>query len=198
MKLPVIAIAILLVAGCNKAGPAPGANQAGPAGQTATGGTAPPVAPAAVDRLQPGAWEMTMRVASIEMPNAPPEMLEQLRAQPLPPPQIQRSCITPDEASNPTENFRRQMAANQNLSCEMGDGTFGGGRIRIALNCRGANGQADQRMAMVGSFTATSMQVAVSADTTTPATGGMAPQAIRVQSTMTGRRVGECNGTETQ
>ena len=49
---------------------------------------------------------------------------------------------------------------------------------------------------MVGSFTETSIQAAVTAASSTPVGNG-AMQSVRIESTLTGRRVGECNGTET-
>jgi hypothetical protein len=140
---------------------------------------------------------MTTRFVSVDMPNAPPEVAERLRAQPLPQPQTQNNCMSQSEASDLVANFRRQIVQTQpNLSCDMGDQSFGGGQIRIAMNCRGLNGQPDQRMAMVGSYTDNSVQIAVSAATSAPVGDGTM-QAVRIESTLTGRRVGECNGTET-
>lgn len=197
MKLPVAVIAVLLIAGCNsqnKAGNAAAANQAAANGAAMAASTGAPAAP---DRMSPGRWEMSVRVASVEMPGATPDMQAQLRARPLPPAQTQISCVTPEEAANPVASFQRELTQDQpNLACDVGESAFGGGRIRIALSCRSPDGQADQRLAMVGSFTASSVQLAVSIDASTPDGNGQA-QAIRAQSTLTGRRVGECNGTET-
>lgn len=137
-----------------------------------------------------------MRAVSLEVPNAPPEVAAQLRGQPLPPPQIQYNCVTPQEAADPMVGLRQQLIRDQpNLSCEPTAQTFSAGRIRIAMNCRGLNGQADQRLALVGNFTANSLQAAVSTTTTMPVAGTM--QLVQVENTMIGRRVGECDGTET-
>jgi hypothetical protein len=93
--------------------------------------------------------------------------------------------------------LRQQLVREQpNLSCEPTAQEFSGGRIRIAMNCHGMNGQPDQRLALVGSFTTDSLQAAVSTTTTTPVAGTM--QLVQVENTMIGRRVGACNGTETQ
>ncbi len=94
-------------------------------------------------------------------------------------------------------NIRRQIVQNQpNLSCETGDQRFDNGQVRLSLSCRGLNGRPDQRLAMVGSFTDSSIQAAISGATSTSAGDGTL-QAVRVESTLTGRRVGECDGTET-
>jgi len=186
MKLPAAVATVLALAACNSQNSA---------NRTAAGTSSGSQASAAA--LQPGRWEMTMRVVSLELPDAPPEVAEQLRAQPLPPPQVTPNCVTPEEASDFVGHLRRQVVQNpQSQSCEIGDQQFGNGRIRISMTCRGQNGQPDQRLVMVGSFTETSLQAAVTAATSTPAANG-AMQAARIESTLTGRRVGECNGTET-
>jgi len=189
MRLPAFLLLPFAIAACNSQNNA-GSNQvAGNASSSAT-------TPAGATTLRPGRWEMTMRVISLDMPNAPPEMLAQLRAQPMPPPQTTANCMTPEESADLAANFRRQILQNQpNLSCQVGDQQFGAGRIRLSMTCTGQNGQPDQRLAMVGSFTDSSIQVAVSADSSTPVGNGTA-QAVRIESTLTGRRVGECNGTE--
>lgn len=190
MKLPAVLLLPFAIAACNSQ------NNAGNQAAGNASAAAPAAAPAGPATLRPGRWEMTMRVVSFDMPNAPPEMLAQLRAQPMPPPQTNASCMTPEEASDMVGNFRRQVLQNQpNLSCQIGDQQFGGGRIRISMNCTGRNGQPDQRLAMVGSFTDSNVQIAVSADSAAPVGDGTT-QAVRIESTLTGRRVGECNGTE--
>ena len=188
MKLPAAVLTVFALAACNSQNKAE-ANRTAAAGPSAPG----PAAPAS--SLQPGRWEMTMRVVSLDMPNAPPEIAERLRAQPMPPPQMTPNCITPQEASDFVGNFRQQLLQNQTMSCEIGDQQFGNGQIRISMTCRGQNGQPDQRLAMVGSFTGTSIQAAVTAGSSMPVGNGTM-QSVRIESTLTGRRVGECNGTE--
>ena len=186
MRLSLAALLILGSAACS--------GQGGGANQTANG-TAP--AAAITTPLRPGRWEMTMRVVSMELPDASPEIAARARGQQLPPMQIQYDCITPQEAADPIGGFRQQLIHDQpNLSCEPTTQQFGNGQIRIAMQCHGLNGAADQRMAVVGGFTTDSLQAAVSTTTSTPIGGSM--QLVQVENTMTGRRVGECNGTETE
>jgi hypothetical protein len=188
MKLPAAAFVALLLAACNSQQPGNGNGTA--ANRSVAAG------PSAAAQMRPGRWEMTMRVASVEMPSAAPEMQEQLRSQ-LPPPQVSRSCLSPEDAANPVTNFQRQVTQNPAMSCTLNDSIFAGGTIRISMTCSAANGQAEQRVAMVGGFTDSTVQMAVSADSVTTATPGATPTAVRIQSTLTGRRLGECDGTET-
>jgi len=189
MKLPAVLVAAFAVAACNSQ------NDAG-ANRTAAGnGAASAAAPAAV--MRPGRWEMTMRVLSLDLPNAAPELVQQLRAQPMPPPQVTANCLTPEEAADMGANIRRQIVQNQqNLACETGNQRFDGGQIRVSLDCRGRNGQPDQRLAMVGSYTDSNLQTAITAASSMQAPDGT-QQEVRIESTLTGRRVGECTGDET-
>lgn len=182
-------LAILLLLGA-----AACSGQSGGANQTATG---TPTAAAGTTMLQPGRWEITRRVVSMEMPNAPPEVSAQLRSQPAQPPEVAYDCITPQQAANPIEDIRQTLIHEQpNLSCTPTTQIFGNGRIRLGLDCRGLNGEADQRLAMVGTYTATTLRAAVSTRTATAMAGAM--QLVQAENTMIGRRVGECNGTETE
>lgn len=186
MKFLPAALLILGSAACS--GQGGGGNQAS---------NGPASAMAMATPLQAGRWEMTMQAVSIEAPNASPDIAAQLRAQPLPPAQIQYDCVTPQEAAFPMEGFRQQLIRDQpNLSCTPTAQQFNDGRIRIVMECRGLNSQPDQRMALVGTFTSNSLQAAVSTTTTTPIAGSM--ELVQVENTMTGRWVGQCNGTETQ
>lgn len=185
MKAPVASLLALAAAACG--------GQGGGTNQAAAGSTP---AAAVTTPLQAGRWEMTTRAVSIELPNASPEVAAQVRAQPLAAAQVQYDCVTPQEAANPVEGIRQELIHDQpNLSCAPTTQRFSDGRIQLVLDCRGLNGQADQRLAMVGSFTTTTLQAAISTTTTTPIAGS--PQLVQVENTMTGRRVGECNGTET-
>jgi hypothetical protein len=105
--------------------------------------------------------------------------------------------MSPEQAADMGANIRRQVVQNQpNLSCEAGDQRFDSGRIRVSLNCRGLNGQPDQRLAMVGTFTESSMQTAITAASSMQAGDG-SMQEVRIESTLTGRRTGDCTGSET-
>jgi hypothetical protein len=187
MKLPAAALLAFAIAACNSQNGG-GTNQAaGPA----------PSPPAAAETLRPGRWEMTARLVSLDMPSAPPETREMLRAQSPPPPQVTANCVTPEEASDLLGSFRRQILQTQpNLSCQVGDQRFGGGQIRFSMNCRGMNGQPDTRMAIVGNFTDGSVRMAVSADSSMTLANGTV-QSARLETMVTGQQVGACNGTET-
>ncbi len=178
MKLPVAALLALGAAACNAQGP--GGNRAAGA------------APATIS-MRPGLWETTVRILSVEAPTAPAEIQTRLRGAVSAAPVSERSCLSPADSADPAAAIRNISARGQpGLTCETGEGVFANGRVRMTLNCTTTNGQPGQRSAMVGSYTAETMQIAVVGESATPATEAMQSFPIRVGSTLTGRRVGDC------
>lgn len=181
------AFAALLAAACDAQSPAGNA----PAANRQEAAPPPPPAPTA-QTLRPGQWETVQRVLSIEPVEATPEIAARIRAQPLPEPEVERSCLTPEGVANPIEAYRQMLVQGEaGTTCEPAQGTFADGRIRFTLVCRNA-AQAEVRQAMVGTYTAETIQLAASAQMATPVPGAAAPLQLHVESTLTSRRVGEC------
>ena len=143
--------------------------------------------------LRPGLWETTTRVVSLSAPTAPPEVQSQLQASLAEPPVVERSCMTPAEAANPAEDIRNRVMREQTgYVCETGEALFANGRVRMTLICRSTGGAPEVRQAMAGTFTAETLQVAISGEGATPATD-MAPSIpVRVESMLVSRRIGDC------
>ena len=177
MRLPLILLLPLGAAACNRQAGGNGAGGEGSAGVA----------------MRAGMWETQMRILSVEAPGAPPEITDTLRAGISTAPVFERSCLTPAEAAYPVAAFRdRSTRENNNFTCESGESVFAGGRIRMTLNCRSTNGQPDLRQAMVGTYAADRFQAAVTGETATPATEALQSYPVRISSTLTGRRIGDC------
>jgi hypothetical protein len=143
--------------------------------------------------MRAGMWETQMRILSVDAPGAPSEIQAALRGSISTAPVFERSCLTPAEAANPVGAFRdRSTRENTNFTCESGESVFTGGRIRMTLTCRSNNGQPDLRQAMVGTYAADRFQAAVTGETATPATEALQSYPVRISSTLTGRRIGDC------
>ncbi|HYI48953.1 MAG TPA: DUF3617 family protein [Allosphingosinicella sp.] len=148
-----------------------------------------------LQRFQPGQWEMTMEVTSVDASGLPPEALTQLRAM-MNRPDASRACMTADQAANPLRDLRAGMrqgmsAMSGQLNCEFaGDDTFSGGTVRISAACRPpSGGPVLGRLLMEGGFTATTMDTRFSWTFGSPSPGG--PSA-RLTGTAVGRRLGAC------
>lgn len=189
MKRTAALLAALSIAACNSQG---GNNVQGN-GQAANAGQAP-----ALVSIRPGLWETTTRIVSVDAPTAPPEAQAQLQAGASQPPTVERSCMTPAEAANMATALGERVARDQpGYDCQVGDAVFAGGRARLTLTCRSQAGGAEIRQAMAGTYTADTIQLAVSAEALTPATEQSPSIPIRIETTLTARRVGECTGNET-
>ncbi len=189
MKRPAALLAALAAAACSQqVGNVQGGN-----GQAGSGQAAAAVA------MRPGLWETTTRVVAVDAPAAPPEVQSQLQAAASAPPDVERSCVTPAEAADMAGALRARLARDlAGYDCQTGEALFANGRARMTVICRSASGGPEMRQAMAGTFTAETMQLAVSADGATPATAQAPSIPIRVETTLIGRRIGECTGNETE
>jgi hypothetical protein len=142
--------------------------------------------------LQPGQWETTIRMTSIEVPGAPEAMVAQMRTQMANQVDTRSQCITPQEAANPAGNMLNPSGGGQ--GCTFTDNIFAGGVINVNGTCAGPGGQGSARMTLAGSYTATTMEGRVSAEVTAPpgAAPPGTPQTVRMSGTMTSRRTGDC------
>lgn len=176
MRAPAAGLLVLGFAACNAQG---GGNGGGAA--------------AAGVSMQPGMWETSYRILSVDLPTAPPEIVDGMRAGVSTAPVIERRCLTPAEAAAPGNAVReRTMRGRPGYACETGESLFAGGRIRMSLACRSSTGQPPLRQAMVGSYTAETLQAAVSGDSVLRAGEAGPSYPVRVESVLAGRRIGDC------
>jgi hypothetical protein len=181
MRVSIAAGAALLVAACGSQG----GNNTGAAGEGGGGGQG-------ARTLQPGEWEMTSQMASVEIPGAPPEVQAQMRAQ-QGRTQTDRTCITPDQASNPLRQLRETMTGPDGPNCQTSEDTFAGGIIRIRTTCRRpGNAQGSAQLAVEGTFTATTLTATVSINAQGANVAGPGTTAMRVSTSLRGRRIGDC------
>lgn len=198
MRRGAAALAALLLVGCG--GQNRNRNDANAAGEGNRAASAPrnPVAEDAGSlagnlrprSLQPGDWEMISQMTSVEAPGAPPEMVDQMRANLPNQRQTQRQCVTPEEAANLARNLIGRNAGSQ--GCEFSDTTFAGGVVRIIATCRAPDGSASMSLSVEGEFTATQLNSVMRVEVTGPNPTGEGTQTVRMAGTMTGRRLGPC------
>jgi hypothetical protein len=166
--LAVSVAAIAIVSGCNRGGGAGGGAQ-----------------------LQPGQWEMVTQITNIEVPGAPPEMAEAMRAAAARQRQTQNRCITPQEAANPGASM---MNAGQATGCNFTEQNFSGGTMRLVGTCQAPGGQGQVATRMEGTYTATTMEARITAEVTMANAPPGSPRTVRSTGTLMGRRTGDCAG----
>jgi len=176
MRIAIGLIAVGALAACSQGGgngTADGGNGAA-GGRPAAGGASGAVA------LQPGQWESTIQMEAANMPELPPGVTA-----PAMQPITTRTCITPQQAANPSAEV---MAANarQPTGCRTENYSFANGRIEGTSVCN--TGGVNMRMTISGEYTPTSYEMTMQSRSEA---GGVArDNTMRVSA----RRIGDCPG----
>jgi hypothetical protein len=134
--------------------------------------------------ISPGRWEMTMDIREIDIPGMPPEMKQHMQSA-MGQGRSFATCVTPEEAKRPKEDF---FAGQDAPNCRYDNFAMGNGSIDLAMTCKEEQGT--RKMLMKGSYgdDAYTMDMDMSGQ----GEGG----AMTMKATMTGKRVGECKGDE--
>ena len=143
--------------------------------------------------VRPGKWQSRVQIEKFEIPGAPPEAASAMRSMQQRA-QVHESCLTPEEAKRPKEDF----FAGAGKNCRYDRFTMGNGKIDAVMNCAG-EGMA-QTMAMQGTYGPDAYQMRMSMNARAGGAGGSGAEA-RPASGMTmtmrvdAKRIGECDGT---
>jgi hypothetical protein len=125
--------------------------------------------------VEPGQWEMTVTIDSIDMPGAPPMIANIMRGHKM----TIRHCITPEEASRGPQDVMKS-----NNSCAFTRYSAVGGKLSSEMVCKQPGGT--MTVENEGTFTPTTFTASGRSVTT----GG---RAMSTTSTSSGHRIGECN-----
>jgi hypothetical protein len=133
--------------------------------------------------VNPGKWQQTATLVSIEAPGMPPEAREMM-SRAMGDAQVHEVCLTPEQAKSPREDFF--TGADKN--CRYEHFKWGDGKIDLKLNCDHPN--ASQTMILVGEYEPNSYTMSMTA-----ANEGRAPgQQMVMKMKVDAKRVGECDG----
>ncbi|KKC27823.1 DUF3617 domain-containing protein [Sphingomonas sp. SRS2] len=140
------------------------------------------IAPTAVQaQVQPGQWEASTAINSIDMPGAPPQVAQMMKSQMASNGKTRMTyCITPEQAAQGPQEMLKQ-----NPSCRFTKYSMKGGVISTEMSCSQNGGTMTARAN--GSYTPTSFNMTSNA----VMSGRMS---MRLSSTSVGRRIGPCTG----
>jgi hypothetical protein len=171
------AAAALLLAACSGGDE----GDAGAAGNTGASGaeSAAPDAGGGEVAMTPGEWEMTVQVSQMSVPGVPEG------AMPSMPATTMRTCLTAEQASQPTPGFLTGQQDGSGADCSYENYSTAGGRVQGTVQCRVAEGT--MRTTLDGQITPTSFEM----NQQTQMSGGGMPE-TRTESRVTGRRIGDC------
>lgn len=140
------------------------------------------VAAAAKDavKLEPGKWETTMTILSIDGPGLPPGMAEAMKQQKT---QKVETCLTAQQAEKPPQDM---LGAAKNCTYEKFE--MGGGKMSGTLVCKPQPGMpTEMRASMSGKFASTSYDI--TSDMTMTTAGGK----MTTKTQVSGKRLGACD-----
>jgi hypothetical protein len=142
---------------------------------------------------QPGQWESVTTIKSIDIPGAPPQVLQQVQAQ-VGQAQTQRECLTAEQTRDPMAQMRRMLSQGNTGNCNFTDQVFAGGTIRIRGTCNPPGGGSAQ-VSLEGSFTATTLEANLTMNAQGPAGAAMpGVTSMNMTAEVRGRRIGDCPG----
>ena len=135
--------------------------------------------------VNPGRWEQTATLVSIEAPGMPPEAREMMNRA-MGEAQVHDVCLTPEQANRPREDFF--TGADRN--CRYEHFNWGDGKIDLKLNCQHEN--ARQTMALVGEYEPDSYVMSMTA--TNEGSGPQQQMVMKMR--VDAKRVGECTAEQ--
>jgi len=139
-------------------------------------------------KLEPGKWETSVTILSLEGPGLPPEaastMKQRMAGQKV------ETCLTPEQAAKPPQNM---LGAAKNCTYEKFE--MSGGKLNGTLVCKNAPGMPGGEMhaTMSGNFASTSYDVTSEATMTMPAMPGRPAGDVTSKTQVTGKRIGDCD-----
>ena len=135
--------------------------------------------------VNPGQWKQTVTLVEISAPNMPPQVAEAVKKQ-TGTSQVHESCLTPDQARRPREDFFTGAEKN----CRYEHFQWGSGKVDLKLVCK--EDQANRIMELTGNYKPDSYQMVMNANTE----GGPPEGAMTMKMQVDAERVGECTGKE--
>lgn len=133
--------------------------------------------------VNPGLWRSTVTLDEMTMPGMPPEAAAQMKSV-QGRTQVNESCLTPEEAKRPKEDF-----FGGKDTCRYERFNMANGKIDAVMNC--SESGASQKMTMAGTYSgnAYNMQVTMQA-------GGNDGGGMGMKMRVDAKRIGACTGKE--
>src|SRR6476659_801950 len=92
------------------------------------------------DQRQPGMYETTAKITSLQLTGAPPEVQARANTQ-VGQSRSTSECLTAEQARDPLSQMRQMMSQQgATANCRFSDQTFSGGTIRVHATCPAAAG----------------------------------------------------------
>jgi hypothetical protein len=177
MKAVMLAVPLMLISACDS-GPSVKVDNAKPSEvadkvRAAGGGS---------EFVQPGKWVSTVTIEEMNIPGMPPEFAAKMKEKMAAATNVE-SCLTPEQAKRPKEDFF--TGADKN--CRYDHFEMDGGKIDAALTC--THEEMVQKMTMAGSYSPERYDMAM----TTRMEGGGPQSGTTMKMRVEAKRTGACD-----
>lgn len=135
--------------------------------------------------VNPGKWLSSVTIEEMSMPGLPPQAADQMKRMVAKTHQSE-SCLTPEEARQPKENF---FSGNEN--CRYDHFRMGDGKIDAQMQCKQEG--ATQLMQMTGTYSPDSYTMHM---TSTTNGGQSSEENIAMKMKVEAKRIGKCSGEQ--
>lgn len=137
--------------------------------------------------VRPGQWESTVELESIEVPGMPAEAVAQMKKTMARVATGHKSCLTPEQAKKPKEDF----FAGANSNCRYDKFSMDGGKMTGTMRCTSPQG-GSQLIQFDGTYAPEAYEMRMASTMEGASPGGSMKMVMRMSS----KRVGECDGSE--
>jgi hypothetical protein len=139
--------------------------------------------------VRPGKWESNVELESIEIPGMPAEAVAQMKKTMARVTTGHQSCLTPEQAKKPKEDFFAGAKSN----CRYDKFSMDDGKMTGTMRCTSPQG-GTQLIQFDGTYAPESYEMRMASSVEGGAPGG----AMKMVMKMSSKRIGECDGTETK
>lgn len=141
-------------------------------------------------KMEPGQWETTVKILSMDAPGLPAEMQDAMKQQKQE--HKVQTCLTPEQAEKPPQEMLGAMKGCTYEKFEMS-----GGKMDGTLVCKNMPGMGAQevRSTTSGTFTSTSYNFTSETQMNMPA-GPAGGGKMTTKTQISGKRIGECSATK--
>jgi hypothetical protein len=138
--------------------------------------------------VKPGQWESSVTLDSIEVPGMPPEAVAQMKKTMARVATGHKSCLTPEQAKKPKEDF----FAGANSNCRYDKFSMDDGKMTGTMRCTNPQGGGTQLIQFDGTYAPEEYQMRMASTVEGASPGGAMKMVMRMAS----KRTGECDGSE--
>lgn len=138
--------------------------------------------------VRPGQWESSVELESIEVPGMPEAAVAQMKKTMARVATGQKTCLTPEQAKKPKEDFFAGAGSN----CRYDKFSMDDGKMTGTMRCTSPQGGGTQLIDFDGTYSPESYEMRMASTLEGASAAGPMKMVMR----MTSKRIGECDGSE--